>query len=63
MENAEFFSTLTSSEARALMAEYISRTTVAGDLPFYEPGDYAKARAEGRYGGGTSSAPQEGASR
>lgn len=56
VENAEFFSTLTSPEARALMADYIGRTTVTGDLPFYEPADYAKARAEGRYGSASSTA-------
>nr|WP_296770872.1 enoyl-CoA hydratase/isomerase family protein [Rhodococcus sp. (in: high G+C Gram-positive bacteria)] len=49
VENAEFFSTLTRPEARAVMADYIGRTIDTGDLPFYEPADYARARAEGSY--------------
>ncbi|WP_354701717.1 Short-chain-enoyl-CoA hydratase [Paraconexibacter sp. AEG42_29] len=49
VENAGFFSTLTSPEARALMADYIAQTTATDDLPFYAPEDYARARAGGRY--------------
>ncbi|WP_051472060.1 enoyl-CoA hydratase/isomerase family protein [Patulibacter minatonensis] len=49
VENAEFFATLTSPEAREVMADYIDRTASTGDLPFYEPADYARARADGWY--------------
>lgn len=58
VENAEFFSTLTSPDARALMADYIGRTAATGDLPFYDAADYASARAAGRYRSGPGAAPR-----
>ncbi|MET0704624.1 MAG: enoyl-CoA hydratase/isomerase family protein [Mycobacterium sp.] len=57
VENAEFFATLTSPQARAVMADYITQTNVTGDLPLYEPADYAKARTEGWYRSATNAAP------
>lgn len=50
VENAEFLSTLTSRAAREQMTAYIDQTATTGDLPFYDPADYARARIAGRFG-------------